>query len=724
MRTALVFILVVAALIAALAIGCSAAPGPAGPPGPPGPAGPAGLAGAPGPAGAPGAAGKSAVGPPGPGLKIEIAKVEIGADNKPVVTFKLTDDKGITLKAADLDSGSLRFGLAKLTSDKDTKLTTIENYFVNEVKGAEFVNKGQTTKPTLASTTQATLDAGGKLTETELGYTYTFTNTVPANVDKTATHLVSAQVSRNSREFVGNAAYYFVPAGGTPTPREVVKTEACNTCHDPLSAHGGTRREVALCLTCHTNQTTDPESGNTVDFKVLVHKLHNGRNLPSVATGKKPYFIVGNRQSVFDFSLGNWPQDVRNCTTCHDKGAQANNWKESPSRAACGSCHDGINWETSKALYTGGKDHAGGPQNDDKSCKGCHQADTGQEFDASVVGAHVIPARSKQLKGVVYTIDSATAKAGEKPVVNFTVKDSSGAALDATKLDFIEITLAYPTTDYATRITENVNRIVAAGQPPFVRTGTMDDLGGGKFRYTFTNPLPATAKGSAAVGMAAYKIAKIKGNDAKDVEVREGNNNPVVYVSMDGSKAEPRRTVVKRETCNQCHLDLGSPAAFSVHGGIRRSPEYCILCHNPNATDEAARPKDKLPPESIQFKFMIHSLHMGSERDTPAEFIGRAAARTEEITFPTAGAQRNCAKCHAPNTNVLPLPSTALPTTITQEGKVVKVIQTIAAACTACHANPQVKGHTELMTTSSGTETCAICHGPGREFAVDQVHKR
>ena len=77
--------------------GCQGSPGAAGP------AGPAGPAGAAGPAGPAGPGGKSAVVAPGAGLKAEITKVEIPADNKPVVTFKVTDAKGNLLKNADLD---------------------------------------------------------------------------------------------------------------------------------------------------------------------------------------------------------------------------------------------------------------------------------------------------------------------------------------------------------------------------------------------------------------------------------------------------------------------------------------------------------------------------------------------------------------------------------------------------------------------------------------------
>ena len=67
--------------------------------------------------------------------------------------------------------------------------------------------------------------------------------------------------------------------------REVVLQAACNKCHDQLSAHGGARRDLQLCITCHSPQSVDPDTGNTVDLSVMVHKIHMGSSLPSVVAG-------------------------------------------------------------------------------------------------------------------------------------------------------------------------------------------------------------------------------------------------------------------------------------------------------------------------------------------------------------------------------------------------------------------------------------------------------
>ncbi|HSB32217.1 MAG TPA: hypothetical protein VLD55_11500, partial [Candidatus Sulfobium mesophilum] len=67
----------------------------------------------------------------------------------------------------------------------------------------------------------------------------------------------------------------FRPDGQQVTAtREVVAISNCNECHGKLGAHGGGRREVALCILCHNPQLIDTDTGNSINMKVLIHKIH------------------------------------------------------------------------------------------------------------------------------------------------------------------------------------------------------------------------------------------------------------------------------------------------------------------------------------------------------------------------------------------------------------------------------------------------------------------
>jgi hypothetical protein len=89
------------------------------------------------------------------------------------------------------------------------------------------------------------------------------------------------------------------------------------------------------------------------------------------------------------------------------------------------------------------------------------------------------------------TLKAATLQPGQKPVVDFNIKDNSGATIDPSSMNLLEVTIAYPTTDYATRVTDTVNQIVSANSTtPFVRRGTLTPLPGGDYRYVFANPMP------------------------------------------------------------------------------------------------------------------------------------------------------------------------------------------------------------------------------------------
>jgi OmcA/MtrC family decaheme c-type cytochrome len=212
-----------------------------------------------------------------------------------------------------------------------------------------------------------------------------------------------------------NAVYDFIPATNQPVPvtnplhRLIVDKLSCNECHGKLggipgsesqSFHAGSRYDPRFCVTCHTDQRkygrannisvnnvftgdTSVADGVTMgNFPNLIHRIHKGELLV-----KQGYNYAGVLPNETKF-----PQDIRNCTKCHDGTApkvapQATNFKNVPSRLACGACHDGINFATGQgvtnaafnqakiagttATATG---HLGGAQSDDANCSSCHDA--------------------------------------------------------------------------------------------------------------------------------------------------------------------------------------------------------------------------------------------------------------------------------------------------------------------------------------------------------------
>jgi OmcA/MtrC family decaheme c-type cytochrome len=632
---------------------------------------------------------------------VAITGVEFGADGKPVVTLTLTDAQGRPLPVEALEGYG--FTIAQIVVDETTELSQYLNLLVHEVEGQPYITGDTTQDPVLAKATQALADNGGEWTDQGDGvFSYIFANALTSEVNPDLTTSMGVYVYRDGRATVANDVFTFVPAGGEPSvTREVVTTEACNTCHDPLAFHGGVRRQVGLCVTCHTDQTVDPETGNVVDFRVMIHKLHRGEFLPSVLGGQ-PYQIIGYRQSSHDYTEVAWPQDVRNCTTCHTGGADSDNYKTKPQIAACTSCHDNVNLET-------GENHPGNRPRSDGKCDGCHKPD-GEEFDESVTGSMIIPEESAQLKGVNFEIVSVAGVApGQSPVATFKITDNTGQTIAPADMDYLALTLAGPTSDYVNRVTETIFR-ASAETPPAV-----EDAGDDVSRYTFEYIIPADASGTYAVGIEGYIMETIEGVEEP---VRSAGFNPVTYVTLAGSEPEPRRRVVDRELCNACHKNL------ALHGGIRQNTEYCVMCHNTNASDEEVRPEEELPPTSIHFKVLIHQIHRGEERSQKPYIVYGFQGSVHDFTelrFP--GNLADCETCHLPGTYELPLADSVQPTIVTQVDEVVSTTLPIRAACTACHDSTAVAGHVELETTVTGLEACEVCHGPGSEFDVATVHR-
>ncbi|MCX7895607.1 MAG: hypothetical protein N2447_06615, partial [Thermoanaerobaculum sp.] len=268
-----------------------------------------------------------------PGLKITINSLTIPDDRRPLVDISFVDDMDQPLdRAGRVTPGAI-------------SISFVLAYYNPAARDyVAYTTRVQTSPITGKSATQAAADSGGTWEDVGLGRArYKFRTALPANFDRTKTHTLGIYATRNLMSILGknyyaNVLYDFRPDGQAVTAKwEGFNTATCNACHDPLQAHGGSRREVKLCVLCHNaTQAVDPDTGNDSEFREMVHKIHMGRDLPSVRAGK-PYKFIGFNQTVFDFSTVAYPQDIRNCTSCHQGTPEAHIWYTRPTREACGS---------------------------------------------------------------------------------------------------------------------------------------------------------------------------------------------------------------------------------------------------------------------------------------------------------------------------------------------------------------------------------------------------
>lgn len=288
-----------------------------------------------------------------------------------------------------------------------------------------------------------------------------------------------------------NAGYDFVPAGGTPmVTRDIVTKDSCSDCHAGKGiGHASTniggwqvgRNDPRLCVTCHTDQirfTFDnlavnngeaPMNADGVTFTVqtgtnavvrpaqailygravgnypsLIHKMHMGEGLV-----KQGYNF--NNDAAGLFNEKKFPQSPANCTKCHDgsakksdgsvnakKTADGDNWKNVPSRLACGACHDGIDFANGTGITLANKaadlaagspigtthtGHQGLAQLNDAGCNNgsCHTAATIAVVHELTVPTLNNPVVKTGVSKITYDLASVTVNSLGQPVVKFRI---------------------------------------------------------------------------------------------------------------------------------------------------------------------------------------------------------------------------------------------------------------------------------------------------------------
>lgn len=691
--------------------GCPLLPGPAGPTGPAGPAGPAGTGG--------GAGGGVA-----PGINVTVDSVDVEtADGRPEIEFTMTDDNGNPVSLADFGSSDIRFILGYLgtpaevatanTSFLQPTTPSFISYTTEEEEADPAIgpNAGDSIRPAFdgARTSGVTQNSDGS-------FTYKFEEEVTV-ADDSATHQLAAQIRRNysvdGLQYVDNPIFRFRPDDQPVTEtRELVDTETCNNCHTRLALHGGTRREIQLCIMCHNSQNIDANTGNQAYFATMIHKIHRGADLPSVEDGQ-PYQILGFRDSVHDYSTVEFPQDVFNCTVCHQNAPQADAYLTA-NRAGCAACHDRTWFGLAAEIPDGFTAHPGGAMDDDVGCGGCHPATGGV---AGILDVHRTPAEKAGVGLALDITDVSVDGTGTVLTVDFTAADGNGDPIDDIEAAGVQagIVVAWPVPDYAENISEFFLGIGSSG--------TLVNNTGGSYSYTADAALPVSSD-TFAVGMQARQPFDYEG----ETEEAGTATNSVTFFTTDGSDPVERRIVVDEEmACDKCHGEV------RMHGDLRVGVDLCLMCHHANQTDEAQRPAEEMPPESVHFKTLIHKIHTGEELDQEYTVYGFGNTPHDftHVRFP--GDRRECSICHVEGSydEVLPMAENvpeALPTVITQDdgmGGTIEISSTLpeAAACTACHDSFLVGFHAGLNTDfDNGVETCAVCHGDGADFAVSSVH--
>jgi OmcA/MtrC family decaheme c-type cytochrome len=746
-RTARPWLLLLACAALGLAA-CSGNTGKSGPEGPPGPVGP------PGPSpegGLPVASAKL--------IKASIVGVTLPEDGKPVIEVRLynEDDKPL----AGLPAGNIRFVLARLEPGNNGKSSTWHAVTrktdafpgtpapspANRVTGTGPKNQANAEVGTAGTWTESSAKNGV--------YTYKFAQSLNGISDipydanlvhrvgleiRTSPNLTATNIPSN------NATFTWLPATGNAVEqsgREIVDNDTCNKCHDNLAVHGEARFDLQYCAMCHESYSFDAQSGNSIDLKVMIHKIHSGETLPSVEAGGY-YGIFGYGNTFNDFSDVVFPQDKRNCTTCHQESdsttPQASNYRKTVNTEACGSCHDNVNWTT-------GANH-GGVAATNEQCETCHGPNSTIEAgNLRPQVAHQIPAIEAGKK-FAFTIVSATNVApGKTPSVTIKVTDPTNGNSPYnlhTDAPFtqcadgnsrLSVDIAWSTRDYT-----NVGSGSNPGQPIQLNPlkacgGNSVNNGDGTFTVTSTVAIPAGATGSAGIGLEGHPAVDADGDGVVD---RIAVTNVHIYKAITDATAVARRSVVVTSKCDDCHQQL------SLHGNNRTdNPQVCVMCHNPNATDINRRVAGSAcvtslgaDDETIDFKYMIHAIHGGK---TAICGYGNTANPFFDVAYP--GKLNNCEGCHQAGTYYPVDPTKVLATTFDAGADKAsptddRAATPNAAICSSCHVSALAKTH---MTQNGGSfnatknangtsneaasETCGTCHGAGRAADVKVVHK-
>lgn len=681
----------------------------------------------------------------------------VNLDGPPVIEFQVSDELGLPVTGfRQGDNVSISFTVSKLAPGSRGETSRWRTY----IRGSDEGVAGA----------QATTYSGGKLEDLGGGnYRFTFDKALP-DISGVAfrsdlTHRVGMEIRDPvilGEEVPGEDAVFDIqPSTGNTSgieQRKIVKQESCANCHgtEEFAFHGGPRQSVDYCVTCHQPGSRDVGSGNTMDFRVMIHKIHFGENLTNL-----PYTFCGFGCENFgappdDFSHVAFPQDIRNCTNCHDpedpETPQAVNVNNRATAAACTSCHDDLASDYNGLTNANGNHPALAQPNE--NCVECHSEGG---LVASILKSHEIPSQQAAKRFSYNILNVTNSGPGQSPVITFSVTDptngdasydlendpeftGSGArlamAISWPNNDFTNVSNDAGTSTTGRPVGQAISISVAGGDLPAGVTSNGDGtytVNTGMLSTPLVVPSTTPALGSGTVILEGHPAGDFNSDGSFDDSVPATSAAKAFAITDSSPRA--RRAVVDVANCQNCH---GVNDGLSLHGGNRTDNVLvCSTCHNPNATDLFRRPIDPdgtadgmnmatldgLEDRPIDFKHLIHAIHGSSHRETPYVVYGFGSTPHDfsHVGYPRSPS--DCHACHREGTESLPLGANVLGTTVNSGATVVGAsffganayapsmtaaldptddnnASPTAAVCSACHDSNLALEHMSVRSTS------------------------
>ncbi len=667
--------------------------------GPSGPTGPAGDGGAIGPVGEPGPIGD--MGEPGcPGLAAGQSRgltativatapsngLYLAPGERSTLTISLRDRCGVAYALSELASAALYLtgpsgeltataacGLLNCTTDR-----AVSGHHHIELKSPAYAD---------ATVANLSVQPDGTL-RYELG-------AVAAEAPGTYTALVLVRTLDPRDQLAASTALQIGSATVGTSASGPSASSACASCHkSPMNGHfymyhshpsafssalGSFHIDSAPIDTCVACHNADGYSRNLLIRKI--HALHRGaRQLaPGVA---HPDYGRPADATLLEYTNVRYPampDGEKDCASCHVD----DRWKQKPSRMACGTCHDNVQFESgtlvpprvfTTACTTDAqcaalgsyvtcdvatstcmrKTHA--TQTDDTACAGCHAADTGF---SPIALKHEVVQRTRDL-GLALTMvtlaggtgPAGTFVIGDTPTLRFRVVDKSAASvvdLGSSSAYSANMVVAGPNSSPEQLYPSALN----------LKTGGLSyDAGTDLYAYTFPSPLPALAvtpinnpgaaprpnpPGTYTAWLYVAKSSTINGASVRNTA------DKFIQFSLGTSAPPVGRQVIVDASCNACHGNV------QAHGGGRQNGEGCFTCHTGGSLDGVVGKKglactsdaqckgaalgweqcqdtkapagldtcvviaDPTPGASIDFRVLIHKIHFARKLGGYAE---------------------------------------------------------------------------------------------------------